>query len=47
MARQFADLVKMLGGEIWLESEGENQGSVVSFTLPIAMPESAVLQAAD
>jgi signal transduction histidine kinase len=28
-------LVKMLGGEIWAESEGLGKGSTFTFTLPI------------
>ncbi len=29
-------LVELLGGEIWVESDGQGKGSVFSFTLPLA-----------
>jgi signal transduction histidine kinase len=28
-------LVKMHGGRIWIESEGEGKGSTVSFVIPV------------
>jgi len=37
-------IINYLGGEIWLESPGEGQGCVVSFTLPIVKPELTLLE---
>jgi PAS domain S-box-containing protein len=31
------NLVQLMGGQIWLTSKGENQGTIISFTLPIML----------
>ena len=35
------NLVKLHGGRIWVDSEGENKGSAFSFILPVNPPEIA------
>jgi signal transduction histidine kinase len=40
-------LVEMMGGRIWVTSEGERKGTIVSFTLPLYRGQEAPLQAAE
>ena len=35
------ELVEILNGDIWIESEGKGKGTIVNFTLPLGVPDDA------